>query len=44
MLAPLKNEVYGSLFIKGKRVLVNTRYKEEFETILRENRIEQINI
>jgi hypothetical protein len=33
-----------TLFIKGKRVLVNTRYKEEFETILRENRIEQINI
>lgn len=30
------------LFIKDKKLLVNTRYKEEFETILRNNRITQI--
>ncbi len=31
-----------NLFIKDKRILVNTRYKEEFESILKENKIEQI--
>jgi hypothetical protein len=30
------------LFTKDKKVLVNTRYKVELETILRENKIEQI--
>ena len=29
------------LFLKNKRVLVNTRYKEEFEKLLRDNKIEQ---
>ena len=27
------------LFIKGKKLLINTRYKEEFETILKNNKI-----
>lgn len=31
-----------NLLIKNKKVLVNTRYKEEFETILKDNGIEQI--
>lgn len=31
-----------SLFIKDRRILVNTRYKEEFESILKDNKIEQI--
>lgn len=30
------------LFIKDKHILVNTRYKEEFESILKDNSIEQI--
>ncbi len=30
-----------NLFINGKKVLVNTRYKDEFETILKKNGIEQ---
>ena len=31
-----------NLFIKGKKILVNTRYKEEFEKILEDNKIYQI--
>ena len=31
-----------NLFIKDKRILVNTRYKDEFIKILEENNIEQI--
>ena len=31
-----------NLFIKDKKVLINTRYKEEFEKILKDNKIEQI--
>ena len=30
------------LFIKGKKILINTRYKDEFEKILKDNKIEQI--
>lgn len=30
------------LFIKDKRILVNTRYKEEFEKILKDNKIPPI--
>ena len=32
-----------NLFIKGKKVLINTRYKDELEIILRNNKVEQIN-
>lgn len=31
-----------NLFIKDKKVLINTRYKDEFEKILKDNKIEQI--
>ncbi len=31
-----------NLFIKDKKVLINTRYKDEFEQILKNNKIEQI--
>ncbi len=31
-----------NLSVKGNKVLVNTRYKEDFENILIENKIEQI--
>ncbi len=31
-----------NLFIKGKKVLINTRYKDEFEKILKGHNIEQI--
>ena len=31
-----------NLFLKDKRVLVNTRYKDEFENILKDKKIEQI--
>lgn len=31
-----------NLFIKGKKVLINTRYKDEFEKILKDHNIEQI--
>ena len=31
-----------TLFINGKKLLINTRYKEEFENILKYNKIEQI--
>ena len=31
-----------NLFIKEKKILVNTRYKEEFEKILEDNKIYQI--
>lgn len=31
-----------NLFINGKKVLINTRYKDEFEKILKDNKIEQI--
>ena len=30
------------LFINGKKTLINTRYKDEFEKILKDNKIEQI--
>ena len=30
------------LFIKGKKILINTRYKDEFEKILKDKKIEQI--
>ena len=30
------------LFVKGKKILINTRYKDEFEKILKDNKIEQI--
>ncbi len=33
-----------SLYIKDKRIIVNTRYKEEFQEILRLNNIEQKSI
>lgn len=29
------------LFIKDKKVLINTRYKDEFEKVLKDNKIEQ---
>ena len=32
-----------SLFVNGKKILVKTRYKEEFEELLKDNKIEQIN-
>ena len=31
-----------NLFIKDKKVLINTRYKDEFEKVLKDNKIEQI--
>jgi len=31
-----------NLFINGKKVLINTRYKDEFEQILKDKKIEQI--
>lgn len=31
-----------NLFIKGKKVLINTRYKDEFENVLKNNKIDQI--
>ena len=31
-----------NLFIKGKKVLINTRYKDEFEKILKDHNIERI--
>ena len=30
-----------TLFIKDKKVLINTRYKDEFEKVLKDNKIEQ---
>lgn len=30
------------LFIKGKKIFIYTRYKDEFEKVLRNNKIEQI--
>lgn len=38
-----KSEFYQfNLFLKDKRILINTRYKEEFENILKENEVEQV--
>ena len=31
-----------NLFTKDKKVLINTRYKDEFEKVLKDNKIEQI--
>lgn len=31
-----------NLFIKGKKILINTRYKDEFEKILKDWKIEEI--
>lgn len=31
-----------NLFLKSKKVLINTKYKEEFEKILKDNKVEQI--
>lgn len=31
-----------NLFIKGKKILINTRYKDEFEKILKDKKIEQL--
>ncbi len=31
-----------NLFINDRRVLINTRYKDEFEKVLKDNKIEQI--
>ncbi len=30
------------LFVNGKKVLINTRYKDQFERILKDNKIEQM--
>ena len=38
-----KSEFYQfNLFIKDKKVLINTRYKDEFEKVLKDYKIEQI--
>lgn len=31
-----------NLFINGKKVLINTRYKDEFKKVLKDNKIEEI--
>ena len=33
-----------NLFINGKKILINTRYRDEFENVLIENNIKQGNI
>ena len=32
-----------NLFINDRKVLINTRYKDEFEKVLKDNKIEQMN-